>query len=212
MCVNATTSLAAFIAGILSIIGMMIIIPSPNIIAIGLIWLWVLFMQLSEYLIWIDQKCGHINNVGTNMALIFNLTQPIFAYLVFMNISKDVSSIYKYLATGIILLYICIILYQMNNNPKFSCIKPLNKCMGLNLDWWNKFTNTGLIYLLTLLSVILLLVQPMSIAIFTSIFIVIALLISMKFYSCNSPSMWCLFVVLYPIFLTIFIRVFNIKI
>jgi hypothetical protein len=212
MCVNATTSLAAFICGIFTIIAMIIIIPSPTIIAIGLIWLWVLFMQLSEYLIWIDQKCGKVNNLGTNMALIFNLTQPIFAYLVLINISTNIPVVYKYSATSVILLYICTILYQMNNNSKFTCIKPSDKCIGLNLDWWNKFKNSGFIYLITLLAIILLLVRPMSIAIFSSLFIIIALLISMKFYSCNSPSMWCLLVVVYPLFLTLFVKILKIKV
>ena len=81
MCVNAKTSITAFILGTIINIAVILYFKTNIITIICIMWEWVIMMQLSEFLIWKDQKCGKINKIGTDMALFFNLTQPLFVYI-----------------------------------------------------------------------------------------------------------------------------------
>lgn len=213
MCINKETSITAFIVGIIITISMMIYLKKPIYIAIGIIWIWVLGMQLSEFFIWSNQdSCNNSNKIATNAALILNLTQPIIVFLILSNLD-NIKPMSKYVATGVVLFYICYVMYLQNNVTNTTCVKSSESCMGLNLEWWEKFNNGGFIYLICLLLIIIFLTKDnnLEIGIFTSIFICIALAISIKWYACNQPSMWCLMVCIYPIFLTLFVKLKQIE-
>ena len=100
----------------------------------------------------------------------------------------------------------CYMMINLNKNKEYTCVIPNNKCTSLNLKWWNDFKMGGGLYCITLILIILLLARPLSIGIFSLVYIFISLLISQKFYSCGAPSMWCFMVVPFPIFLGIFYK------
>lgn len=219
MCVSETTSLVSFILGIVITIFMMLIIKTSISTAIGIIWIWVLGMQLAEYFIWqsISENNSKKNKIATNAALVLNLMQPIVAYICLMLYNffcskKNETNIFGtkiVIASIVVVIYTCVVIIGLNNTSNSTLTKPQENCHGLNLAWWNK-TKTGAVYFICLILIIMLLARPFSIAILTSFFITIALLISIFFYSCNQPSMWCFLVVAYPVVLTFFLKFFKI--
>jgi hypothetical protein len=209
MCYSKIASLISFILG--TIFNIFVYIKykdNPKIKSIIIAWQWVIMMQLSEYFIWTDQNCGKINKFGTNLALIFNLTQPIIVYLVLMIFSNNVNNINKTISSALILIYIIYILLALNNNNKYVCVKPSSHCSHLNLNWWNNFKYGGLVYTFVLLAIIFLMLQPKELSIFVISYISLTLFISIIFYSCGQPSMWCFMVVPFPIFLMLYYEFF----
>lgn len=209
MCWNKETSLSSFIIG--SIINFCLIIyfinkSEPFMYALFISWQWILMMQLAEYFIWLDQENGKINKYATKAAMVFNITQPIFIFLViicFLNIPIT----NKILACIIILFYIIYMLIKFNEDDEYININRNENCSHLNLKWWeDKYS--GIIYCITLALIMILLYRPTKIMLFILFFIFIALIISQKFYGCGGPSMWCWFVVPFPIFATLFYNYF----
>jgi hypothetical protein len=205
MCVSKESSAIAFILGTIINLGIMQYFKTDNITIICVIWQWVLFMQLAEYFIWSDQNCGKMNEIGTKMAMILNITQPIIVYIVGMFANKSSSFEAKSVASVAILYYICYMFLKLNRDDEYLCTKPSMNCSGLNLSWWG---NVGYQYFIVIAIVMLSLLQPLSIALFSVVFISIALFVSYYFYSCNMASMWCFFVVPFPLFLGIFYKYF----
>jgi hypothetical protein len=112
------------------------------------------------------------------------------------------------IASIIVVIYTCVVIIGLNNTSNSTVTNPQDNCHGLDLAWWNK-TKTGVVYFICLILIFMLLARPLSIAIITSLFITIALFISILFYSCNQPSMWCFLVVGYPAVLIIFNNFFS---
>ena len=210
MCVDKETSIGSFIAG--TIINILVMLYfKTEIVYIICIWLQcVIFMQFAEYLICIDQKCGETNKIGTRLAMVLNITQPIFIYLALMCFS-NVPLKNKIYASIVVLLYICFMLLKLNKETNFTCIKPLDKCSGLNLKWWYSDYKSSIIYILSLIVILSLLLRPESLSIFTSGYILLSLIVSAIFYSCNLASMWCLFAVPFPLFFGIFYKLYISK-
>jgi hypothetical protein len=216
MCVSERASIIAFCLGVIFVV---ILIFSQRdsqyrdpVIAISVIWLWVLGMQVAEFFIWRDRaeanKCGIVNRRATNAALILNLTQPLIVFVALMIL--NVANVYAKIAASIVLVfYVCHIIYFLNNSENYSCVEPQKNCSGLDLLWWKKAS--GKIFLFSIIVIFLLLCRPTKVAVFACLFIVIALIISNKFYSCNQPSMWCFLVVAFPIFLIIYIKIIEMK-
>ena len=202
MCWNKETSIISFILGTIINLAVLLYFKTEVITAFCIIWEFILLMQLAEYYIWIDQTCGKTNKKATKAALILNLMQPVVVFLVLIGKFQG-SVLLKNVATIIIFTYICFMLLKLNENSEYECIKPSTECRHLNFQWWNDFKQAGFIYVITLLSIILLLYRPTKIAIFISSYIFIMLLLSQKFYSCGSPSMWCWLVVPMPLFVGI---------
>lgn len=207
MCWDEKTSIITFVLGTIINLAVMSYFQTEIIYIICIIWQWVLMMQLSEYLIWKDQNCGDLNKIGTNSAMLFNLTQPIIIFLVLMNFTKSSSNL-KIISSIAILIYIFYIIIQLNKNKKYDCVKPLENCHHLNLDWWNNFLYGGTVYFITIAVISLCLTNNLKISIFSLCYIFIAMIISQKLYLCGAPSMWCWLVVPFPIFLGIFYEFF----
>lgn len=205
MCVDATTSITSFIVGSIINICVMLYAREKVIYQICIFWQWVIMMQLAEFLIWSDPDCGILNYTGTKLALFFNLTQPIvlFFVLFFMNdkpIAVQITSIV------IIMAYIGFFFHYLNSNKEYVCTTKPEHCTAFNLAWW-VHGSTDVVYFVTLILMLLLLSNYSAPIIFTFLYSVITLLYSAKFYWCGAPSMWCWFVVPFPLFLLIFQKI-----
>lgn len=207
MCWNKETSIISFIIGTLINICVMLYFKNTLFYAFGIVWQWVLMMQLSEYLIWIDQEGKSTNNIGTKSALLFNLTQPIIVFLVLMCITTVPLS-FKILSSIILLFYISFMFLHLNKVSEYEKITPTQNCSHLNLKWWNDIKFSGILYCITLFIIVFLLLRPVNLAIFTLIFIFVTLFISSFIYGCGAPSMWCWFVVPFPLLLGIYYKYF----
>ena len=207
MCWDAKTSIITFILGTIVNISVALYYKKPEITIFCLCWQWAIMMQLSEYLIWIDQDCGETNKLGTKMALIFNLTQPIIPFILLMMFTDQPDSS-KIIASVLILVYISYLFLKLNNGKEYNCIKPSTNCSHLNLKWWDDFTGGGYLYTFVLVAILLLLFRPLGLSLFVIAYILITVLLSMIFYSCGAPSIWCWFAVPLPIFVAIFYKYF----
>lgn len=213
MCWNANASLASFIVGTLINISVMLYFKNTIIVPICIVWQWVLMMQISEYFIWKGQdksKQKGLLTLGSRASLIFNITQPLVVFLCLILISK-VKISFKITASIIILFYVSFMLTNLNRQEEYKSLKPSSNCKHMSLQWWGDIKNSGIIYLITLITIILLLLRPFSISIFMSCYLLVTLIISSMFYSCGQASMWCWLVVPFPIILGIFYKQFLSK-
>lgn len=193
MCWNATSSLSAFVSGII----ICIIIASLSIkekkyelTALSLGWIWVIFMQFWEYFVW-----KYPNNIFfQKMTFLFNLSQICVLGLIFLTFFNNQNLIRRGLAFIIIFFYICFFIY-FTDSPKIT-----KKSGHLEYNWWNNIPFSGLIYIISLFALFLLLIQPFWWSFITICYILILLLISSLFYSKSVASMWCFFAVSVPLF------------
>jgi hypothetical protein len=205
MCWNAQTSIITFILGTILNIYTYNHFQSKPIKLICIIWQWILSMQLAEFIIWnsLETNNDKQNKIGTKLALILNILQPVVVYIVLICFSSsNISNYKKIIASIIILLYISYMLLKFNSVPEYTKLNPSEKCINMNLKWWNDIPISGIIYCFTLFTLILLLL-PLKLGIITSLYIFIALFISQKFYSCGQPSIWCWLVVPMPIIIAL---------
>ena len=201
MCWNAETSLASFILGsIINTIVMFYFKDNKDVLTICVIWQFILLIQASEYLIWIDQDCKDTNQIGTKAAMVLTIMQPIFVYIVLMNTTKQAQYL-KIISSVIILIYICYMFVKVNETSEYKCTKPSQNCAQLNFKWWQDFGLGGPLYLISLFSILILLTTWNKLNMFVIIYTALSLLFSSIFYSCGTPSMWCFFAVPFPIFL-----------
>jgi hypothetical protein len=209
MCWNAKASLTSFIIGTLINISVMLYFKNTIVSLICILWQWVLMMQISEYFIWKgqDNKEEKSATLGTRASLIFNITQPLVVFLCLILISK-VKMSFKIIASIVILFYVIFMLINLNIQKEYKSLKPSSNCKHMSLQWWSDIKNSGLIYCITLITIILLLLRPFSISIFISFYLLITLLISSIFYSCGQASMWCWLVVPFPIIFGVFYKYF----
>ena len=212
MCWNANASLTSFILGTLINISVMLYFKNTIVAVICIVWQWVLIMQISEYFIWKgqDNKQYKSASLGTRASLIFNITQPLVVFLCFILNSK-VKMSFKIIASIVILFYVSFMLINLNKQKEYKSLKPSSNCKHMSLQWWSDIKYGGIIYCITLITILLLLLRPLSISIFMASYLIITLLISSIFYSCGQSSMWCWLVIPFPIILGIFYKQFLTK-
>jgi hypothetical protein len=178
----------------------------------SIVWQWVLSMQLAEFFIWkgIDDNDKKINKFGTKLALFLNILQPVVLFIVpLILLDKNISLKNKIIASCIIISYISFMLINFNQVPEYTELNPSQACSNMNLKWWEDIQYAGIIYCITLFSIIFLFVKPFQLASLISAYIFIALILSMIFYSCGQPSIWCWLVVPMPLLIASLTKQMN---
>ena len=203
MCINAETSITTFIVA--SFINVIILNSTKNkdYITLAIIYQFVIFMQLFDFIAWIDQKCGLLNKIATKLSLMHTVLQPIFVSLICILLTDNKSLIKKGSIMIVLMIYISIITHQLyySKEPKaIDCMKPNNKCDHLQYKWWSNIGNYGFFYFITPIALsFLLLLKSFNFALINVIYLIISFGISLLFYGCGAPSMFCLFAVGGPI-------------
>ena len=190
MCWNEPVSWTTFAIGTALNIFNIFYFQDTTLTLISLVLQWLLLMQFFEALAWRDQNCGQLNNFATNGALIANVTQPLIVFMLFCTFTPA-NETAKTIALSIAITYTCYILYKLNQRGGYQCLQPSDSCSHLDLYWWKDMS--GFIYCLALFSIMLLLIRPIHLAVFTSSYIGFTLVLSILFYSCGVGSMWCWF-------------------
>lgn len=205
MCWDKQTSIITFILGTVVNIFNIFYFRTTIITLLSIIWEWVLLMQLFEAIAWdsqpgADGECSKQNKWAANGAMIANVTQPIIIALILVAFTP-VSTQNKIIAMTLVFAYICWLLYALNSNPPFKCLKPTDNCENLDLAWWNKFPGGAIPYMIVLAVVFFLLLRPIDVAWASIIFILVTSGISSTFYNCggNWGSVWCWFAAFAPI-------------
>ena len=198
MCWNASISFSSFIAGSLVCLCVWQLESYQPIRLLTLLWMFVLFMQVVEGFIWLDQDCTGVNQIATRVGTALNIMQPVVAYALFMSFKLDgISDKQKLAATALVIFYMCFMLTSLYGASLPTCIRPSENCRHLNLHVW-KISYSGIVYVITLLSLILLLVRPLSLSLFVTACVAATFLISQWLYGCGQASMWCWLVVFLP--------------
>ena len=94
MCYNKTSSLTIFFFALACSI-FLIVRNYPNDRWLATFFIIVSQMQIAEYLMWLDQKCGIINHIGTILGMLILILQPLSLivggyYLGDLNIDKKI--------------------------------------------------------------------------------------------------------------------------
>lgn len=213
MCWNEPVSWASFAVGTICNLAILALYRhNSSIVAVCLIWQWVLMMQFFEALAWRSSSSSSsaMSTVAANGALIFNVTQPIVIFIILILLSScgggdsGVGFGYKAAAAAVCMCYIMYLIYSLNNakgGRPYTKLEPSESCgQHLDLHWWNDFKWGPVVFLATVVVLLLLLLRPMDLAVFEILFIVAALGISLLFYTCSGTgSLWCWLVVLGPV-------------
>ena len=199
MCVNAETSLFFFLVG--TIINLFIIGKTTNVdyLIMAGIYQFILVMQLFDFLCWTDLKCGLQNKIGTIGAFLHTLLQPVIIPLILLVFTQVKNKTNKLIVSLILCIYISIVFYcfYYKKYKPITCLKPSETCKHLRYDWWSIISigsiQALLLFLLPIISSFYLLLKSKKFAIIHGLYVLIAGMLSLKFYACGSPSMFCLF-------------------
>lgn len=213
MCYNKETSLQTFSVALFSSI-FLFIRNYDNDRLLATFFIIVSLMQLAEYFMWVDQKCGKLNHYATKTAMVLILLQPL-SFLLATYFYGNIT-ISKYIILNIFLcmflLSFIISCYILNYN-KPLCSKPRFSNGHLNWDTESIFKTvpniiTNLFFILYFLIPFLLFFFKSRIEGFTYfILYMITLVYSLyltRGYGVSWKSFWCYTVNYIPV-LAIFI-------
>lgn len=198
MCFSSESSLFTFITGIISSL-LLIYYGNKKYnkenISFGLFFIFVIFMQLFDYLFWndLDNK-KKINEKITLIAPIFNWTQPLFLFVVKSFLYKTFNLSIFSILNFIYLLNICINYYNFITNEK----KFITKVKENHLSWrWKKYLNAIFYSIISIFNVFYLTNFKYSLFIF--ILGTLSLILSNYFFNYHAGEIWCFFVVVIPL-------------
>lgn len=195
MCFDAKTSFITFCLGVCTSLLVMTFALLQNKTSLAILsggWIWVIFMQWWEYMIWSQWNAS----TATSMAYMFNIMQVPFLYFLFV-LLPSTGITQKAVATGIVFLYTCIMLY-----PPAPISVERNG--HLNYSWWSNKVRV-VAYFVGLAAIFSLLVRPFywSMACLATLFILLALS-SLLYNQESTSSLWCYFAVFFPVIALIY--------
>lgn len=193
MCFSTESSLGSFIVGI---IGSYLLFNFGNkkyekenqIYSIFL--LYVIFMQLFDFIFWIDQKNKwNLNRIFTYIAPFFNLSQPLLLYILKIIYNKPkINGLWDYFVLVINIIYAVVFLigysqFISNTNPLLTLEK------GGHLEWkWLKYFN--LLYFVAFI-VNIFYTSKMNYSIMATLVIFLSLFLSSKLNINFVGELWC---------------------
>jgi hypothetical protein len=202
MCVNAGTSMAAFLIGT-AMNALVLGSKKTDVLVIALIYEFILTMQLVDYVAWRNPKCGKINEFATKAGFVQNMLQPVVVLLILLLFTESQSRGLKGFASLLLVFYVGYVfvkLYYTKHPAAITCLKPTDTCKHLQYDWWWNIGDYPIfVHLTPIILGFLLLLNSATFALQHSAYLVLSFLISGKFYGCGVPSMFCLFAVGGPI-------------
>ena len=197
MCINAGTSLAAFLIG--SAVNGIVLQASPrtDVRIIALIYEFILTVQLFDFLAWRNPGCNGVNTFATKAAFVQNMLQPVVVLLLLLTFTESKSVMNKALVNFILVFYIGYImlkLYYSKTPAPLTCLRPTATCKHLQYDWWWNIGDYPIfIHLTPIIAGFLLLLSSTKFALQHTGYLIGSFLIGGKFYACGLPSMFCLF-------------------
>jgi drug/metabolite transporter superfamily protein YnfA len=205
MCYNAPTSLAGFLLGSLVIWLLAADVRQESMTLLCLWWQFVVFVQLAEFLVWIDQGCSSgMNRFATSGLNALLLSQPVVLYLLFSCNGSSASVSGRILAalTGV---YVFSTIWYLVRDETSECTFPEKACA--HLRYMDRSILTVALYLIVIVGCLCALVKPLSVGVFTAVGFLGFALISTAF--CGQASVWCSFAVIGPLFMWAFCRIFD---
>jgi uncharacterized membrane protein (DUF441 family) len=197
MCFNAPVSIAALLVGTVLNVCLFRATPLPHVRAIVITWQYSLLMQFADALSWTSECPSTQQTISTKLSYLLNITQPIALLVAGMVLLPSLSFQSKALACTIAIAYLVYVYVYANKADK--CVKNLNACGHLDYYWWSEMPYGWAVYVITiiLLTIVLL---PLKFGVLQLAYVLSTLALSTVFYNCGTPSVWCFFQVLAPLY------------
>lgn len=147
MCYNKTVSLLAYTSGLL-FTSLLFYYGDKYDKHFSIFAFAYIQMQLVEFFMWYDEKCGNINNYASRFALLILILQPIV--VLYGAILFKTTIIPNYIIYSILIIYLIIItvnLLFIKNKERKLCSKKPNNSHHLKWDIFNLDDNLILYYL-----------------------------------------------------------------
>ena len=202
MCISYETSIFSFLVGTgFSILNLIKYRNIPIFVAISLFWLFVIFMQLWDALLWKNI----IPKMASKLAMIFNILQPVVVFLVLVPLFLKSNTSYKNIKLIIIGIIFFIYFTYIGSHLKWDYGK-LTTNRGIEYKWWSNFKNNkynygGNIYLITVILLFYMLTNNQIVK--WSQILLFYLSLTTAFWSNYFPngnpgSIWCFFAAFAP--------------
>lgn len=205
MCYSAESSLSTFLVGSTSSLYLLLFSNSPIYKHAGLFFISVAFIQLLEYLMWTDQKCGIINDTVSRLIVPVLSLQPIAIFLggyIFNTTVLNKNTLYYILL--LLTIGLAHALYKKFSDKRSYCSKP-------NIDGalaWAYMEEHDFNSISTMLYYIIFLIAPFMLKDKVKGMIILAAGLSTYLYSrfpqiSSHNSRWCFFSSYLPILFVI---------
>jgi len=205
MCYDAPTSLAGFLLGSLAVWLLAADVQRESMTVLCLWWQFVVFVQLAEFFVWLDQGCSSgLNRWGTAFLNALLLCQPVVLYLLFSGSGYAATSSGRVLA-ALTAVYVFSTVRCLVQSDTVECTFPGRDCAHLRYRVGCSFTNV--LYGIIIVGCLCTLVKPRSVGVFAAVGFLGTALVSMA--ACGQASVWCSFAVIGPLFMWAFCRFCN---
>jgi len=202
MCHNAPTSIGGFLLGSLAIWLLAADVRRESMTLLCLWWQFVVFVQLAEFFVWLDQDCASgLNRWGTTLLNALLMSQPVVLYLLFSGADRAAKTSGRVLS-ALTAVYVFAIVCCLLQADQVDCTFPASDCAHLSYRVGCTFTN--FLYGAVIVGCLCTLVRPRSVGLFAAAGFLGTALISLA--SCGQASVWCSFAVVGPLFLWAFCR------
>jgi len=197
MCISAKASIFTFIFSIISSIILIFYgnkkFKKENLI-VGLLMIYVAFMQIFEYFMWIDlnNKKGY-NKISSQLAALFNFTQPLVIYIIsfIINFRKN---IYIFFINLLYFIFFCIY-YNKFLNSKEIITHLKNKHLSWN---WPKYFNIWFYMIVLIINLCFVFTNIKYLSILIFIIFGTLLFSYIKFYK-HIGEFWCYIIAYIPL-------------
>jgi len=206
MCWSSEASLTFFIIGWALCLGLIIRNGKYDRL-FGIFFMWIIFMQFLEYLIWLDQKCDKgINNVACQMAWFQNLMQPLVGgilTIIYIYGAKKGKKpiiplpIFISLLVAYLIAFLTWIFVEKPYKDKL-CSKPCKGCKhNLQWPWGNNYNGSIWIAYALALAIVLIAAMRNRAGLVLGVYLVVTCIISACFIPITKSlgSWWCVFAV-----------------
>ena len=202
MCISYETSIFSFLVGTgFSILNLIKYRNIPIFVAISLFWLFVIFMQLWDALLWKNI----IPNVASKLAMVFNILQPVVVFLVLVPLFLKSNASYKNIKLIVIGIIFFIYATYVGSHLKWDYGK-LTTNRGIEYKWWSNFKNNqynygGNIYLITVILIFYMLTNNQLLKWSQILLFYLSLTTAYwsNYYPNENPgSIWCFFAAFVP--------------
>jgi len=198
MCFNAPVSLITYIIG--SVFSILLIIRNKNYERpIGLFLLFVVQMQILEYILWKNQECNKINKITTNLAAYFNNLQPFVLYIIIVYF-WGYNNIHILIHIIMFLYLVICIVYTNHGLKNINC--TLADCpKSIHLYWkWNEADYSTLFYIFYFIVSFILLFEYIKPLWVSYVFLITLILSYIIYYKVKSVgTIWCFFAAICPV-------------
>ena len=207
MCFNKDVSILSYLIGFAGCI----LLYYRDYKIEGLFYLFIIQMQLIEYLLWLNNSCNLINKTITKIGIVLNHIQPIILYFLIIYFNSNVDKYTKIIIHLIIIIYIISTIAYLIYNYKLldSCTIGIEN--KKELFWEIQHGHLFEYYHIFVFAIFFMVLLGFKKHNYLNAYIILAsIIISYIVYDKNKAvgTIWCLFAAYIPLLLNI---VYTIK-